>query len=240
MVRLDQLRLGLGGQHAQLQGFVRGRLAGRHAADLRAIDPFGKLLQGVVDLDSLQRHQHGQVVRPYLRGQVVAGASQGQFRVLHVDLCRGPGQFQLAAGDDRLADVAALVAGRPRRIHVVALIGQVGIGIGAGLNHRSPRGVDVGGSLPDQRTVGHGDALQLRQRQGRLARNGRRPNGRRYHVQFPIEFLDFGLPLGGRGVGPQRRQAHRRRLAARNATRDVQRCVTSRLFSWPKRLGCRS
>ena len=199
MVRLDQLRLGLHGEHAELQRLVGGSLAGGDPLGLHAIDAVGKLRQGVVHLDPLPRHQHAEIIRPHLRGQIVTGPVQRQFRIVEIDSRRGLGQPQLAAGDDRLTDGAALVAGGQPRIDVVGLIADVRVGIGAGLDHVAAGRFHVGGRLANERIAGHRDRLQLGERQRRLAGRGDRFGRGGDDVQVGKEGFDRAALFGRRG-----------------------------------------
>ena len=54
MVRLDQLRLCLHGEHTELQRLVGGGLAGGHAFGLQAVNAVGELGQGAVYRDPLR------------------------------------------------------------------------------------------------------------------------------------------------------------------------------------------
>ena len=174
MVRLDQLRLGLHGEYAELQRLIGGSLAGGDPLGLHVIDAVGKLGQGVIHFDSFPRHQHAEIVRPHLRGQIVAGPPQRQFRVVEIDSRRGLGQPQLAAGDDRLADSSALVASGQPRIDIIGLIAHVRVGISAGLDHVAAGRFHVGRRLANERIAGHRHRLQLGECQRGLARRGDR------------------------------------------------------------------
>ena len=163
------MRLGLHGEHAELQRLIGGGLAGGDPLDLHAIDAVGKLGQGVVHLDPLPGDEHAEIIRPHLGGQIVTGPAQCQFRIAEIDFRRGLGEPQLAAGDDRLTDAAALVAGGLPRIDVVRLIADVRVGIGAGLDHVAAGRFHVGRRLANERIAAHRHRLQLGERQRRLA-----------------------------------------------------------------------
>ena len=223
LVRLDQLRLRLHGEHAELQRLIGGSLTGGDPFGLHAIDAVGKLGQGVVHLDALPRHQHAEIVRPHLGGQIVTGPVQRQFRVVEIDFRRGLGEPQLAAGDDRLTDAAALVAGGQPRIDVIGLIADVRVGIGAGLDHVAAGGFHVGRRLANERIAGHRHRLQLGERQRRLAGRGDRLGRGGDDVQVGKEGFDRAALFGRRGPRLDRRQTQRRRRAARDRAGDFQR-----------------